>query len=333
MLLSGPRMLPSSTASSCGAALRILAARPSINARSSAHATRSALPPSWIDRLPEVTPSSGLWAVLAGSRRILFRSTSSSSAAICASAVRIPCPSSTLPLAMDTVPSGSKCTRCDRRRASDSAAGFSASIEDRLHHAVVRAAAAEVLVEGPLHLIFRGGLHFRKKRDGAHDNSTHAVAALRRLMPLERLLHRMRPAQSLDRRDLLAGDKGDRQVARGHRPPVDQYEAGAALTAAAAEARAREAKIVAQHIKQRRLGRRFHRPLGAVDVNDHASLSRRGTTRTENRGDGCQAGAARQSRRSPPPAAHRWCRLRPRPSRRADCSATESNGRAARRAS
>src|SRR5688572_648805 len=207
MLLSGPRMLPSSTASSCGAALRILAARPSINARSSAHATRSALPPSWIDRLPEVTPSSGLWAVLAGSRRILFRSTSSSSAAICASAVRMPCPSSTLPLAMDTVPSGSKCTRCDRRRASDSAAGFSASIEDRLHHAVVRTAAAQVLVEGGADLAFPGFGIVREQSHGCHDDATHAVAALRRLMPLERLLHRMLRAQSVDRRDLLAGDK------------------------------------------------------------------------------------------------------------------------------
>src|SRR5687767_10513567 len=152
---------------------------------------RSALPPSWIERLPEVTPSSGLCAVLAGTMRIFSRATSSSSAAICASAVRMPCPSSTLPLAIDTVPSRSKCTRCERRRASVSGAGFSASIEDRAHHAVVRAAAAEVLVERLVHFDLRGVGVLREKRDRAHHDAAHAVAALRGLMPDERLLHRM----------------------------------------------------------------------------------------------------------------------------------------------
>src|SRR6185503_4175763 len=231
-------MVPSSTVRRDDSVPSRRAARPSSSERTSAQATRSALPPSEIDWLPEVTPSSGLWAVDAGSMRILASPTPSSSAAICASAVRMPCPSSTLPLAIDTVPSGSKCTRCDRRRASDSAGGLSASIEDRFDHAVVRAAAAEVAVEGDADLGFTGVRVFRKQSGGGHDDAAHAIAALRRLVALERLLHRVLAAEALDGGDLLAGDERHRQFARRHGAAVDQHEAGSALAAAAAEARA-----------------------------------------------------------------------------------------------
>src|ERR1041384_4746076 len=129
--------------------------------RSSAHAARNALPPSWIDRLPEVTPSSGLYAVLAGSIFIFDNSTPSSSAAICANAVVMPCPSSTLPGAIVTVPPGSR-----RTRSGCLSGPLIRRSHDRLHDTVVRAAAAEILVERFAHLAFRGGLVFLEKGNG-----------------------------------------------------------------------------------------------------------------------------------------------------------------------
>src|SRR5262245_28689990 len=102
--------------------------------------------------------------------RMRSSGTPSSSAAICASAVTMPCPSSTLPVVTETVPSASKRTR------------FSADIEDRAHHAVVRAAAAEVAVQRVPDLGFARRLLFRKKLHGAHHDAAHAVAALRGLV-------------------------------------------------------------------------------------------------------------------------------------------------------
>src|SRR6201991_1972551 len=72
-----------------------------------------ARPDCCTERLPEVTPSFGLPAVEA--RTICTRpiSTSSSSAAIWASAVTMPCPISTLPAEITTCLSGEKRTHDD----------------------------------------------------------------------------------------------------------------------------------------------------------------------------------------------------------------------------
>src|SRR5437868_4707511 len=126
--------------------------------------------------------------------RTLLNSTPSSSAAICASAVLMPWPRSTLPLAIVTVPSRSKCTRCVSRRASASARCESSGLfmrcpEHRLHHAVMRAAAAEVLVERRANLGFRRALAGGEQRRRADRDAAHAVAALRRLLGDQRSLH------------------------------------------------------------------------------------------------------------------------------------------------
>ncbi len=76
--------------------------------RASAPAARIAPPLCSTDWLPKVYCSSGPCDVSAETMRILSNPTSSSSAAICASAVRIPCPSSALPVKTVTVPSASK---------------------------------------------------------------------------------------------------------------------------------------------------------------------------------------------------------------------------------
>src|SRR3982750_164900 len=126
-------------------------------------------------------------------------STPSSSAAIWASAVLIPCPRSTLPVAMLTVPSRSKCTRCVRRRASESGRCVSTGLfMGGLHHClddpVVRATAAEGLVQRFLHLLLARFFIGREQGTSSHRDTAHAVAALRGLLGDERLLHRMQLA-------------------------------------------------------------------------------------------------------------------------------------------
>src|SRR5512138_2319567 len=99
----------------------------------------------------------------------------------------MPCPRSTLPVAMVTVPSRSKCTRCVRRRASESARCASTGLFMRgphhgLDYPVVRAAAAKVLVQRFPHLVFTRVLVRGKQRRRSHGDAAHAVAALRRLL-------------------------------------------------------------------------------------------------------------------------------------------------------
>ena len=103
----GPSTVPSFTSSTPASTPRRAAAAPSSSARASAQANCNAVPLSWIDRLPDVTPSFGVRDVSPETTRSRPRSTSSSSATICVSAVRMPWPSSTLPVNMVTVPSAS----------------------------------------------------------------------------------------------------------------------------------------------------------------------------------------------------------------------------------
>src|SRR3989475_9629561 len=193
--------------------------------------------------------------------------TSSSSAAICASTVRMPCPSSTLPVTIVTVPSRSRRTR----RMAD----FSASTQNRPDDSVVRAAAAEILVEGGPYLRFRWAWVVLQKRCGAHGNAAHAEAALRRLLLDERLLHRVQlavAAQTLHGCNLLIKHEGKRKITGGHGAAVDQHEAGAAQAAAAAEAAADQPEVVAQHVEQRRVWICLDRARDSVDLELHGSV-------------------------------------------------------------
>ena len=74
-------------------------------ARASAPASRNAVPLFSIDWLPAVMPSLGVWPVSPEIILIRVSGKSSSSAAICDSAVRMPCPSSILPVYTVAVPS------------------------------------------------------------------------------------------------------------------------------------------------------------------------------------------------------------------------------------
>src|SRR5438067_1855540 len=208
--------------------------------------------------------------------RTLLNSTPSSSAGICRNAVVIPWPSSTLPVATVTVPSRSKCTRCVSRRAPAVSTGsFMGDFQDGAYDAVVRPAAAQVLVERLAHFLLAGPLVPCEQGSCGHGNAAHAVAALRGLLVDERLLHGMElavRAEAFYGRYLLAGNEGNGEVARCHRPAVDQDEAGSAKTAAAAETAADQAEVVAQHVEERRVGVRVDHAHGAVDVQVHGRL-------------------------------------------------------------
>src|SRR5215472_14127960 len=106
---------PSSTVRAAALVSSLAAAAASRAARACAQACRSAEPECWMDRLPEVTPSSGLLPVLTGATVTRASATSSSSAAIWASAVHTPWPYSTLPEYTVTLPSAGNESQDARR--------------------------------------------------------------------------------------------------------------------------------------------------------------------------------------------------------------------------
>ena len=91
---------------------------------------------------------------------------------------------------------------------------------------------------------------------GGDQDAGQAVAALAGLLVDEGLLQRVRAAgiaQALDGGDRLPGDAPHRLGAAFLRRAIDQDHAAAALLEPAAETRAHQAELVAQHVEQRRL--------------------------------------------------------------------------------
>ena len=152
--------------------------------------------------------------------------------------------------------------------SSDIAGGVSAT--RRLHHAVVRAAAAQVPVQRLAHLAFGGDSYSAKE---ARPRSRRCRSCSSRTARPARRAARFCTGCSPPRRGPstvvtflpTTKDSGRSHEAIG--AAVDQHEAGAALAAAAAEAGADEAEVVAQHVEQRRVGRRVDFATHAVDFN------------------------------------------------------------------
>src|ERR1017187_3511896 len=125
--------------------------------------------------------------------------------------------------------------------------------EDGLFIFRVAATAADVF----LHLRddFRAGrarIFFQHAGD-AHDHARRAIAALKRALRQERLLHRMQLAadsQALDGHDVLLVHVADVCDARGRALAVDEHRAGAALALATAEFCPGQLQILAQHFEQ-----------------------------------------------------------------------------------
>src|SRR5437899_1454141 len=83
---------------------------------------------------------------------------------------------------------------------------------------------------------------------GRHDHAALAVAALRHLLRDPGLLHRVTAVarEALDRRDVAAFRRTQREGAGTHRAPLDVYGAGSAQSRATAILRSRKSQTVAE---------------------------------------------------------------------------------------
>jgi hypothetical protein len=196
---------PSAISSSAGSQPSRSAAAARARTRTSAQTWRSAEPEVSIDMEPTVRPSSGISPVIGSGRRRRANGTSSSSAAIWASAVITPWPFSVLPKATRTAPSGSKRIQRSRRGLAARAGGimrlalefaFARHPPRGQRHgvqdAVVHAAATEAAVQRRGDLGTAGVWIAVQQRLGAHQDAREAVAALAGLQLHERGLQRVR---------------------------------------------------------------------------------------------------------------------------------------------
>src|ERR1700742_2756281 len=145
---------------------------------------------------------------------------------------------------------------------------------DRLDDPEVRPAPAQVRVHGLLDLVLGGARIALEERVRGHDHAVGAVAALRGLVLDERRLHLARllgGPEALERRDLLALHRARRRDARADRLAVRLHGACAALREAAAEARAVQPQLVAQHVQQRRVRGRLYPMPPSIDADDQPS--------------------------------------------------------------
>src|SRR5437763_669547 len=154
---------------------------------------------------------------------------------------------------------------------------------DRAEDAHVRAAAAEVAVQGGCNLRVARVLLAPEERDGRDDDAVDAIAALDRLLVDERLLDRMQssgvgPADPFDGRDVVTGCRPQRRIARRHGIPVEENVARATLAGAAAESRSLELQVVAKNIKKRRV--RLGLDLVVAAVNTELERLSHGAIRT-----------------------------------------------------
>src|SRR5260221_14398707 len=118
------------------------------------------------------------------------------------------------------------------------------------------AAAAQIAGKSQPDLGLTWLLDAVEQRFGQTDPAGDAVADLHRLLRDERGLQWVRPldgTEAFERGDLRLPERADWRDAGAHWGAVDEHHAGAALTKPAAELGGVEAKIIAQHIEQRRV--------------------------------------------------------------------------------
>ena len=118
---------------------------------------------------------------------------------------------------------------------------------------VVAGAAAEVALEPLADSSLARRAAFLDQRDGRHDHPRRAVAALERVMVVERLLHGMELAvrgEPLDGRDLGPVDLDAEQGARLRGHAVDEDGACAARRGVAPDVRPRQPEPVAEDVDE-----------------------------------------------------------------------------------
>src|SRR5690242_11617129 len=115
----------------------------------------------------------------------------------------------------------------------------------------MRAASAEVAVEGRFDLVARWRGILPQQRRRAHQNAGDAVAALHRLLGNESPLQRVWVvgiAEALQRGDVLVHSGPQRRVAGSHCTITDDDVAGAALARATAEMRSGQTAFAPQNV-------------------------------------------------------------------------------------
>ena len=125
---------------------------------------------------------------------------------------------------------------------------------DRAKHARVGEATAQDAGHSFLDLPFRRLGIFIEKGFGGEDDAVQAIAALRGLLFDEGFLDGVRlvdGAQPFESDDLDAQHRLDRGDAGADRLALYKNRAGSALSETAAEFRAAQAQVVAQHVQQR----------------------------------------------------------------------------------
>src|ERR1700730_18770523 len=140
---------------------------------------------------------------------------------------------------------------------------------DRGPDALVRPTPADVAAHRRVDVGLRRALARGEQRGRAHHLAGLAVSALGHVLLDPRLLHGMEPAaprQALDVRDTTAFHRRDRRHAGAHRGAVHVHGTGPAEGHAAAELRAGEIEILAQHPEERlcRIAGQVHRSPGTV---------------------------------------------------------------------
>ena len=135
-----------------------------------------------------------------------------------------------------------------------------------------------------------GRLIFRQKRRRRHQHARRADPALRGAVAQEGLLQRREGfrRQALDRLHFPAGRPYRRRQAGANGRAVDQYRAGATIPGIAADLRAPQSQLLAQHLAEPAAGRRCQRNRPAVHDDGHrfavhdrpASVSARMARRT-----------------------------------------------------
>src|ERR1700733_13585372 len=128
------------------------------------------------------------------------------------------------------------------------------SAADRAQHPRVREAAAKDARHSFLDFFFRGLWILIEKNLGRENDAAQAITTLRGLLIDERLLNGVRflgGAQAFDSDDLGALHRSHFSSTGANRLSLNHYRAGSALSEAAAEFRAAQAEVVAQHVEQR----------------------------------------------------------------------------------
>ena len=176
-----------------------------------------------------------------------------------------------------------------------------------LDDVVVAGAAAEVPLEPFADRLLARRVPVLDQRDRRHHHPRRAVAALERVVVVERLLHGMQLAvrrETLDRRDLRAVGLDAEHRARLRRGAVDEHRAGAARRRVAADVRARSARAARAARRRatrvaRARARASCRSRSARRVAPQASLRRASRYRSVSRAYTAHATAAAASRATP----------------------------------